>query len=335
MTSIRSESQEAVEVSTTARLHMGFFDLHGGLGRRFGSIGVSLDRPGTTLTAWRSDGFTAEGPGAQRAVKVAKKIAQALDLDGGMHMQLSEAIPEHAGLGSGTQMSLAVGLALNRLYQLDLILRDVAVLTERGARSGIGLGTFAEGGVVIDGGRGPQTLVPPVIARADFPEEWRIILIFDRADVGVHGNEEVQAFRSLGEFPADVAAELCRRVLMQALPALAEHDLQTFGAAIRELQERTGDYFAPIQGGRYASRRVAGVLEWLDGQGVKCFGQSSWGPTGFAVLANQAQASDMLAALQARFADEPRLSFLLCRGRNRGGVLREISLHGNEADLSI
>ncbi|HEY8355280.1 MAG TPA: beta-ribofuranosylaminobenzene 5'-phosphate synthase family protein [Methylophilaceae bacterium] len=335
MTSIRSESQEAVEVSTTARLHMGFFDLHGGLGRRFGSIGVSLDRPGTALAAWRSDGFTAEGPGAQRAVKVAKKIAQALDLDGGMHMQLSEAIPEHAGLGSGTQMSLAVGLALNRLYQLDLILRDVAVLTERGARSGIGLGTFAEGGVVIDGGRGPQTLVPPVIARADFPEEWRIILIFDRADVGVHGNEEVQAFRSLGEFPADVAAELCRRVLMQALPALAEHDLQTFGAAIRELQERTGDYFAPIQGGRYASRRVAGVLEWLDGQGVKCFGQSSWGPTGFAVLANQAQASDMLAALQARFADEPRLSFLLCRGRNRGGVLREISLHGNEADLSI
>ncbi len=317
--------QEAVHVSTTARLHMGFFDLNGGLGRRFGSIGVSLDQPSTVLTAWRTPEFSAEGPGAARAVAVAEKIGRALKLDGGMHMQLTEVIPEHSGLGSGTQMSLAVGLALNKLYQLGLILQDVALLTERGARSGIGLGTFAEGGVVIDGGRGPQTLVPPVIARADFPEEWRIILIFDRSDVGVHGSEETEAFRTLGEFPADIAAELCRRVLMQALPALAEHDLQTFGAAIRELQERTGDYFAPVQGGRYASARVSKVLEWLDGQGLQCFGQSSWGPTGFAVLASQEQADECLEALQDKYAEEKQLSFLLCKGRNRGGILRDIN----------
>lgn len=315
--------QEAVHVSTTARLHMGFFDLNGGLGRRFGSIGVSLDQPSTVLTAWRSDEFSAEGPGAVRAVAVAEKIGRALKLDGGMHMQITEVIPEHSGLGSGTQMSLAVGLALNKLYQIGLILQDVALLTERGARSGIGLGTFAEGGVVIDGGRGPQTLVPPVIARADFPEEWRIILIFDSADIGVHGTEETEAFRTLAEFPADISAELCRRVLMQALPALAEHDLKTFGAAIRELQERTGDYFAPIQGGRYASTRVAKVLEWFDGQGVQCLGQSSWGPTGFAVLPSQQEADAYMNALRNNFVAERYLSFLLCKGRNRGGVLRD------------
>ncbi|MDP2246808.1 MAG: GHMP kinase [Nitrosomonadales bacterium] len=317
--------QEAVHVSTTARLHMGFFDLNGGLGRRFGSIGVSLDQPSTVLTAWRTSAFTAEGPGAARAVAVAEKIGRALKLDGGMHMQLNEVIPEHSGLGSGTQMSLAVGLALNKLYQLGLILQDVALLTERGARSGIGLGTFAEGGVVIDGGRGDKTLVPPVIARADFPEEWRILLIFDSADIGVHGTEESEAFRTLAEFPADISAELCRRVLMQALPALAEHDLKTFGAAIRELQERTGDYFAPIQGGRYASKRVTEVLDWLDGQGLLCFGQSSWGPTGFAVLASQELADEYLHALRSKFAEEKHLSFQMCKGRNRGGILRDVN----------
>lgn len=121
---------------------------------------------------------------------------------------------------------------------------------------------------------------------------------------------------------------------MQALPALAEHDLETFGAAIRELQERTGDYFAPVQGGRYASKRVAGVLEWLSGQGVDCLGQSSWGPTGFAVLPNQAQAESLLAALQVRFADEAQLAFLLCKGRNRGGVLRDATQQ-DTMDLSI
>ncbi len=304
---------------------MGFFDLNGGLGRRFGSIGVSLDQPSTVLNAWRSDRFTAEGPGAARAISVAEKIGHALKLKGGMHMQLTEVIPEHSGLGSGTQMSLAVGLALNKLYQLGLILQDVALLTERGARSGIGLGTFAEGGVVIDGGRGAKTLVPPVIARADFPEEWRIVLIFDASDTGVHGSEEVEAFRTLPAFPADVAAELCRRVLMQALPALAEHDLKTFGAAIRELQVRTGDYFAPVQGGRYASATVARVLDWLENNGVLCLGQSSWGPTGFAVFSGEAEAEACLGAMRAEFSAVPQLSFLACKGRNRGGVLRDIN----------
>jgi beta-ribofuranosylaminobenzene 5'-phosphate synthase len=283
-----------------------------------------LDRPITELNAWRGNGFSAAGPGAARAVKAAEKQAKALKLQGGMHMRLAQAIPEHAGLGSGTQMSLAVGLAMNKLYHLGLVMEDVALLTERGARSGIGLGTFAAGGVVIDGGRGAQTLIPPVIARADFPEAWRILLIFDHAESGVHGAEEIEAFRSLPEFPADCAAMLCRRVLMQALPALAEHDLETFGAAIRELQERTGDYFAPAQDGRYASPRVSAVLKYLSDESVACFGQSSWGPTGFAVFASQSAAEMFLQQLQTKFSHELTLEFMLCKGRNQGGVLRDI-----------
>lgn len=318
---------DGVSVTTTARLHMGFFDLNGGLGRQFGSIGVSLDQPVTELSAWRAGGFTAEGPGATRAIKVATQLAAALNLQAGthgVHMRLIQVIPEHAGLGSGTQMSLAVGLAINKLYNLGLFIKDVAMLTARGARSGIGLGTFAAGGVVIDGGRGAQTVIPPVIARADFPEAWRIILIFDHAASGVHGVQEVEAFRALPEFPADAAAILCRHVLMQALPALAEHDLPTFGLAIRELQERTGDHFAPAQGGRYASPRVAAVLQWLSDQGVACFGQSSWGPTGFAVLADEATADDFLHKLRTQFAHQATLKFVLCKGRNEGGLVHDI-----------
>lgn len=314
-----------VAVLTTARLHMGFFDLNGGLGRQFGSIGVSLDRPVAELNAWRADEFSAEGPGADRAIKVAEKLAKALDFKGGMRMRLTQAIPEHSGLGSGTQMSLAVGLALNRLYGLGLIIKDVAMLAERGARSGIGLGTFTAGGVVIDGGRGSRTVIPPVIARADFPESWRILLIFDQTQPGVHGTEEIEAFRNLPEFSAQDAAILCRHVLMQALPALAEQDLQTFGAAIRELQARTGDHFASVQGGRYASPRVATVLNWLDEQGVACLGQSSWGPTGFAVFADETQALAMLQKLQLQFSSQGMLSFMLCKGRNEGGIVRDIA----------
>lgn len=314
---------QGVCVSAPARLHMGFFDLNGGLGRRFGSIGVCIDRPVTELRAWRTEnGFTAEGPSAARAIKIANRLAEALGVEQGMHMALVQAIPEHAGLGAGTQMSLAVGLAMSRLYDLGLIVKDVALLTQRGARSGIGLGTFAQGGVVIDGGRGAQTGVPPVIARADFPEAWRIILIFDKTGTGVHGEAEIAAFKTLPEFPADAAAILCRHVLMQALPALAEHDLPAFGAAIRELQVRTGDHFAPVQGGRYASPRVAQALEWLETEQVSCFGQSSWGPTGFAIFATEHQAREYFQTLKERFSE---LDFVMCKGRNEGGILCDIS----------
>lgn len=322
----RRGPSQSVAITATARLHMGFFDLHSGLGRRFGSIGMSLDRPVTQLQAWRADSFTAEGNDASRAISIAKAIALALDLDGGVHLQLEHSIPQHAGLGAGTQLSLAVGMALKHLYNLELQLTDIARLTKRGARSGIGLGTFATGGVIVDGGRGPQTIVPPVIARAEFPEDWRVILTLDHEFKGLHGDAEMEAFSGMPQFSADTAAILCRHVLMQALPALAEHDLAAFGAAIRELQERIGDYFSPMQGGRYASPRVSKILHWLHAHGVSCYGQSSWGPTGFAICENESQATELLQHLQGEFSSLGAIEFMVCRGRNQGAVISTNSI---------
>ncbi|MDR5171621.1 GHMP kinase [Methylobacillus flagellatus] len=319
-------NKQGVSVVTTARLHMGFFDLNGNLGRKFGSIGVSLDQPATSLRAFPAHDIQVEGPGAKRGLKIATSIADALQLSQGVRIQIESAIPQHAGLGSGTQMSLAIGSAINQLFNLGLNLRDIAVLTSRGARSGIGLGTFAQGGVIVDGGRGEGTDVPPIIARAEFPEHWRIILMFDRSHTGVHGAEEREAFRRLPEFPADSAAVLCRHLLMQALPALAEHDLPAFGQAIRELQWRTGDHFAPAQGGRYASPVISRILTQLETDGIDCVGQSSWGPTGFAVCADETDARVLLEALESRYSHISEVEFLLCRGINSGAQISSCSI---------
>ena len=65
---------------------------------------------------------------------------------------------------------------------------------------------------------------------------------------------EREAFAALPQFPADAAADICRRVLMQALPALVERDLSQFGEAVSRIQAVLGNYFAPVQGGaRYTS----------------------------------------------------------------------------------
>lgn len=314
-----SHVPQQVRVMTTARLHMGFLDLHGGMGRRFGSIGLSLEQPALTLTMRRAEGFAASGAHAERALSSARRFAERAGVDGGVALNLESVIPEHAGLGSGTQMALAVGVALARLYQLPLSLAEVAALTERGARSGIGIGAFEQGGLLVDGGRGAQTLVPPILARAEFPAQWRILLIFDHSGVGVHGGQESEAFRTLPEFPAASAAEICRRVLMQALPAVMEHDLAAFGEAIHAVQCRIGDYFAQAQGGgRYTSAVVGTVLERLRDQGITCVGQSSWGPTGFAIVESENAAQTVRDQLAARYAEQKQLDFVVCQARNRG-----------------
>lgn len=311
-----------VAVKTSSRLHMGFFDLNGGLGRRFGSIGLSLQAPVTLLKVSSAATFTAIGDGADRAINIAQQLAKALKLEGGVHIELSRVIPEHSGLGSGTQLSLAIGMAMSAMYQRNLSVNEIAVLAKRGARSGVGLGTFATGGLIVDGGRASDSLIPPVLARAEFPEDWPILLIFDKGHQGVHGAQELAAFQNLPLFPADSAALLCRYVLMQALPAIAERDLPAFGAAIQKLQAVTGDYFAPAQGGgRYTSQRVTAVLNQLQANGVHCFGQSSWGPTGFAVFESQQDADIALKQLNATFACDPNLEFVLTQANNQGSQI--------------
>jgi predicted sugar kinase len=113
-------------------------------------------------------------------------------------------------------------------------------------------------------------------------------------------------------------------MLMQALPAIAERDIESFGAAIGELQRITGDYFAPAQGGRFSSPKVAEVLAWIESQGIAGVGQSSWGPTGFAIVAGAERAGDLVRAAQLRWGDAGPLRFMVCSGRNRGGDVEPV-----------
>ena len=84
-----------------------------------------------------------------------------------------------------------------------------------------------------------------------------------------------------------MSGAICRLMLMQALPALAEQDLARLRRRDHRMQDTPGDYFAPSQGGRFTSPFVAAALQALDDAGAFGIGQSSWGPTGFAFAANE------------------------------------------------
>ena len=297
---------------------MGFVDLHGGMGRRYGGLGLALEHLCTRVRLEPAPRVTAEGPDAARAARYATGLVEHFDLSGGVRIEMEEAIPPHAGLGSGTQLALAVGAGMAALFGLDVRTAEVAAALKRGSRSGLGIGLFDRGGFVVDGGSAGDGIPPPVISRLPFPAEWRLLLVFDRGREGVHGAAEIEAFAALPRFPEADAAEMCRLVLMGALPGLVEADLDAFGDAVGRIQARVGDHFAGAQGGRFMSPGVAQVLEWLVSRGLKGVGQSSWGPTGFAACPSEGMANRLMAEAERRFGRGSGLDFVVTRGCNEG-----------------
>lgn len=314
----------SVDVLAPARLHLGFLDLHGGLGRRFGSLGLSIDGFATHLHAERAQGLSAEGPEAGRALAYARAYLEARGLVGGASLRIDEAIPGHSGLGSGTQMALAVGTALERLHCVQAgreppaETRAIADVLGRGQRSGIGIGAFDQGGFIVDCGRGDLGGVPPLALRIPFPEDWRVLLLLDRRSQGIHGEREARAFAELPEFPEATAGRLCRVLLMQVAPGLHERRLEPVAEGIREIQRSVGEHFAPAQGGCFASAAVAAALEFADRQGLRGSGQSSWGPTGFVLAEDPERARWLEQGLRRRLGDSSPLDFRVCAARNRG-----------------
>jgi len=312
----------AVEVEAPARLHLGFLDLDSTLGRRFGSIGLAIDGIATRLRvvsggpARREDG---------RLSELVARLSSCFGLAAPVAATLEEAIPQHVGLGSGTQLRLAAAAALAALAERPDGARDLATFVERGARSGIGIAAFETGGFLVDGGKSSEEAPAPIVARAEFPPGWRLVLVLDAERRGLSGAAERAAFAALPAFPAAAAARLCHVALLRLLPGLAEADFAAVADAVGEINARVGDHFAAVQGGRYASPRVAAVLDWLGRNGFRGTGQSSWGPTGFVLVPDEAEAAALCRRLEASFANTGALTFRVCGGRNRGAIIREIA----------
>jgi beta-RFAP synthase len=300
---------------------MGFIDLSGSLDRHFGSIGVALNEISTRLSVTGSDQLIVSGPAAQRARKCLLLLCEALQVSDKLNIIIETAIPEHVGLGSGTQMSLAIGVALNEFYGLGLTVREIAALTDRGLRSGIGIGVFEQGGLVVDGGRGEKTITPPVLVHMDVPDDWRFILVFDLRGQGLHGQLEIQAFKKLPPFPQQEAARLCYLLLMQGLPAVAENDIIKFGDSITQLQRSVGEHFSSAQGGIFTSPEVAAAMEWLEQEGAVSIGQTSWGPTGFCAIKGHDLAESITEQARQAFEHFDNLSFVVASARNSGGYV--------------
>jgi beta-RFAP synthase len=271
-------------ITTPSRLHFGLLAYGPEAPRQFGGVGLAITEPGIDLSARVAPEWSAEGPLAERALRMARQVADRLGRKGvtvpPVEFCIRRAPPEHVGLGTGTQLSLAVTRAVADLADHGVLdAKELADLADRGRRSGVGLHGFLHGGLIVDGGHGGSQGIPPLLGRTDLPVDWSVLVVVPASQPGLHGPRENEAFAHLPPIDPRTTDRLCRLVLLGLLPAVEECDLDAFGTALEEIQASVGEWFAPVQGGPYARPESEALVSALRAQGLRGVGQSSWGPT--------------------------------------------------------
>ena len=296
-----------IRVVAPSRLHFGLFRVPTATetadeagARAFGGVGLMVDQPGVSWSTCTARGFVAvrgytrqpARAGVRRSVHA---NAAARSCRRPFQMLVERCPAEHTGLGVGTQLGLAVAKALAvGCGHAHLPATDLATRVGRGARSAIGVHGFDRGGLLVDAGKLPGEAVAPLLAHVALPREWRVVLFAPPSAGCWHGEHERAAFATAVGGDTNTPRRLAEEVIV---PAAERGDIDAFGEAAHEFNRRAGEPFAAVQGGPYASHPLAELIADVRACGVRGVGQSSWGPTVFAVAPD----SDTALSLVLRF----------------------------------
>ena len=312
-----------IKVVSPSRLHLTLIDLNAELGRVDGGAGIALESPCLEISATEDD--TIEVFGDPSLAGRMRKAAEALLPAGkGIRLHINDSLPDHVGLGSGTQAALSTAAAVNKIYGLGKSVRELAVAVGRGGTSGIGVAAFENGGFILDGGHkfkdkgafspSAASHVPPgpVLFRRNFPD-WPIVLVIPNSK-GAHDEEEVDIFKKCCPIPLAEVQEICHVILMQMLPALVEEDLESFGRAINHFQI-TGFKRKEVE---LQSRPVLDIMEYMRDNGASGAGISSFGPVVYGIVGSAGEGKRLQQEAQRMLDESLGGKALLTKAKNHG-----------------
>jgi beta-ribofuranosylaminobenzene 5'-phosphate synthase len=308
-----------VTVTAPSRLHFGLWSLENPSGRQFGGIGAMLEEPGLGLQLEPALELRATGPLADRAIAFARRWAEFHALaPPRCQIEVRSAPPDHVGLGTGTQLALAVAAGLDALHDRPAAAPwELAASVGRGLRSAVGTYGFFFGGLIVEQGKLPDEILAPIDCRLDLPDPWMFVLIRPRGISGLEGDDEAQAIQQLPAVPKDVTNQLTALVRERLVPAAALGDFATFAAGLFAYGHLAGQCFAARQGGPYNGRTLTEIVTRIRSLGFPGVGQSSWGPTIFAAVESVQQAEQLAVELR-RTAAESELEIVLARPCRHG-----------------
>ena len=318
-------SAKSVTVQTGCRLHFGMLTHKPEQGREFGGVGMMLTEPGVRLTARALDRSVADADlirladavpdpleveqFLRRGIDLYRKCSSGEQQSPRLELTVDRLIPRHQGLGSGTQLALAIGVAVSTMESRDESASPLMISRqmERGRRSAIGLHGFSRGGLIVEAGKREPEEISPAIFSHPVPDEWRVVLVLPTTELGLHGSDEREAFRRLPPMPADLTGRLCQITMTDLLPAVMQREFDEFSEAVYQFGRLVGEYFASEQGDVFADPQMGRLAEELRRDGIRGVGQSSWGPSLFALLPNQPQADQLAQRLRQQGYEDCRI----------------------------
>ncbi len=306
---------KTVTIQTGSRLHFGVLSYQPDSNFHFGGVGVMIDQPGFQLEV--------ESSGNQKPVSrqellenltvqceieeyqsriqlMVENYLKHLDqkkFNQFLTIRVHKSVPSHEGFGSGTQlgMSLSQALAFQFEEPSPLTRETLAERVSRGARSSLGIHGFMQGGFLVDGGKKDATSLGVLVARHEFPDDWRFVLARSKKEKGISGKKEAEIFSQLNTMSEVISHRLCRIALMDLLPSLVSADFNLFSQSLYSFGSEVGDFFSSVQGGRFACPIISEWADFLREQGVQGIAQSSWGPTCAVVCSSQKMAEEILS----------------------------------------
>ncbi len=325
-------------IQTPSRLHITLIDLNGSIGRIDGGVGLTIQKPGLILQAEAQDtgidvkfskkdvNPNLKNEYIEKIENSANRMIKSLKINSGYKFLVKETYPAHSGLGSGTQISLAVGKSILNLHDMDMKSPEIAKIVGRGGTSGIGVRSFDKGGLIIDGGHkldekpdflpssASKASPAPLIARYDFPEDWNIVLAVPNVPAGASGPKEVSIFQKYCPIPLESVQELSHILLMKMMPAIVEKDIDSFGDSINKIQN-TGfkkvelDLQHPI---------INNLIENMRSAGAAGVGMSSFGPTVYAITDNGSKEIEKAAINTMK---EVGGELIITKAQNNGAII--------------
>ena len=291
MISCKKDLQMQIKVKTVSRLHFGVIDYIEATDSFNGSLGVALEWPNTVLKVNKNSEFRIKSGNRKKIIDLVEKFSKRFQIEPNVILEVEESIPEHTGLGSGTQLALAISNALAIIYEIDANQRELSNIMGRGKRSQLGNACFETGGFIIDSCPDKLSMDEigkpwPAIFRQEFPVNWCFVIVIPDTKIGLSGEAEKEAFRRVKP-SKKISEEIYRLIQTMLLPSLRRQDIKGFGSTLTEIDKKTGMYFEKAQGGVYRERIAPKIIECMLRAGAHGAGQSSWGPALYGLVAEE------------------------------------------------